>query len=687
MEYPPTRRDDTVDEYHGTRVADPYRWLEAMDSSETLEWVDAQNEITSAHLDSIPGRTEIRARFEQLWNYPRESVPTRRGDWYFYTYNDGLQSQPVLCKRPVAGGEPQIVLDPNAMSADGTLAVMTMSFSHDGRLLAYSIAEAGSDWQMARVVDTVTGEHLPDELRRIKFTTMAWTPDDTGFYYARFPDPDEFPDAPPSTNQRVHLHRLGEDQSRDELIYERPDAPDLGFEPVITDDDELLVLHVWQGTDTRNRLYYRRTDSTEEFIRLLDDFDARYQLIGHVDGRLYVLTDRDAPLGKIVAIPLDRPSVANWRDIIAEGADALEFAAIAGGHIVTAALRNASHAVFVYTLAGDLVEEIGLPALGAITEYAGKAGQSEFFLGFQSFVHPPTVFRYDLDVHALEPVAGSEAGVDPDRFITDQTWVESPDGTKFPMFITRRADVDLDGSVPTILFGYGGFDISMTPMYAPDRLGFVDAGGIFALANLRGGGEYGRNWHEAGMFANKQNVFDDFIAAGEHLITSGYTSSEHLGIYGRSNGGLLVTACVQQRPDLFGAAVAMVPVTDMLRYHRFTAGRYWTAEWGSADDGIEQFEYLYAYSPLHNAKPADYPPILVTTGDSDDRVVPLHSYKFIAALQAVAGDSGPALLRVDRRAGHGLGKPIPKLIDEAADIYAFFLYHLRQAAGAPSISS
>jgi prolyl oligopeptidase len=677
VEYPPTRRDDTVDNYHGTRVADPYRWLEAMDSPETLEWVDAQNEITFAHLGSIPARHEIRDRIEQLWNFPRKSVPIRRGDWYFYTYNDGLQSQPILYKRPVAGGEPRVVLDPNAMSADGTVAMMTMSYTHDGRLLAYTVAEAGSDWQTARVLDTVTGEHLPDELRHIKFTAMAWAPDETGFYYARFPDPDEFPDSPPSTNQRVHLHRLGEDQSLDELIYERPDAPDLGFQPVVTDDDELLVLHVWQGTDTRNRLYYRHTHSTEEFITLLDDFDARYQLIGHVDGWLYVLTDRDAPLGKIAAIPLDRPSVENWHDVIAEGADALEFAAIAGGHIVTGALRNASHAVAVHTLAGDMVEEISLPALGAITEFAGKPGQSEFFLGFQSFVHPPTVLRYDLDEHTLEPVVESEARVDPDQFITDQIWVESPDGTKFPMFITRRVDVDLDGSAPTILFGYGGFDISMTPAYAPDRLGFVEAGGIFALANLRGGGEYGRKWHEAGMFANKQNVFDDFIAAGEHLITAGYTSSEHLGIYGRSNGGLLVTACLQQRPDLFGAAVAMVPVTDMLRYHRFTAGRYWTAEWGSADDGSEQFEYLYAYSPLHNLEPADYPPILVTTGDSDDRVVPLHSYKFIAAVQAVAGDSGPALLRVDRRAGHGLGKPIPKLIDEAADIYAFFLHHLR----------
>jgi prolyl oligopeptidase len=562
------------------------------------------------------------------------------------------------------------------MSDDGTVALMGLSFTHDGRLLAYTVAEAGSDWQIGRVLDTETGEHLPDELHHIKFTTLAWAPDESGLYYARFPDPVELPEAPPSTNQRVCFHRLGNDQRVDELVYARPDAPDLGFQPVITDDDELLVLHVWQGTDTRNRLYYRSAHGTGEFVRLLDDFDARYQLVGHVDGWLYLLTDRGAPLGKVIAVPLDHPSPENWRDVISEGDDALEFAALAGGHIVSGALRNASHVVAVWALDGGLVEELELPTLGAITELAAKPDQTELFLSFQSFAYPPTVLRYDLETHSLEPVAASAPRVDPDQFITEQIWAESPDGTRIPMFVTRRADLELDGGTPTILFGYGGFDISMTPIYAPDRLGFVEAGGIFALANLRGGGEFGRKWHEAGMFDHKQNVFDDFVAAAGHLISAGYTSADHLGIYGRSNGGLLVTASLVQHPDLFGAAVAMVPVTDMIRYHRFTAGRYWTAEWGSADDGPEEFGWLYAYSPLHNVKPADYPPTLITTGDTDDRVVPLHAYKFIATLQTAVGDSGPALLRVDRRAGHGLGKPIFKLIDEAADIYAFFLHHL-----------
>ncbi|MDJ0952133.1 MAG: prolyl oligopeptidase family serine peptidase [Acidimicrobiia bacterium] len=676
VQYPETKRGDVVDVYHGTAVPDPYRWLEDMDSPKTLEWVDAQNALTAAHLDSIPRREQIRARFEELWNFPRQSAPMRRGDWYFYTRNDGLQPQPVLYREPVTGGDAQVVLDPNELAADGTIAAMTLSFTKDGSRLAYTLAEAGSDWQTARVLDVTTGEHLPDELHRIKFTTLAWTPAADAFYYARFPEPEEYPDAPPSTHQQVFLHRLGTPQREDELVYSRPDSPDLGFQPFVTDDEELLVLHVWQGTDTRNRLYYRRLGEGGDFVRLLDDFDAKYQLIGHDQGRLYVLTDRAAPHGKVVAIPLDDPAVGNWDEIVPESGDTLEFGAMVGGKLVTGSLRNASHVVAIWELDGTPCGEVDLPALGTVTEFAGKPHHREFFLGFESFVLPPTVLRYVLDTDEVEHMATSSGGVAPEDFVTTQTWAESSDGTAIPIFVTHRADLVPDGGTPTILFGYGGFDIPMTPMYAPDRLGFIEAGGIFAVANLRGGGEYGHDWHAAGMFGNKQNVFDDFVAAGEHLIAAGYTSAANLGIYGRSNGGLLVTACLLQRPELFGAVVGMVPVTDMLRYHRFTAGRYWTAEYGNAEEDPEHFDFLFEYSPLHNVVPADYPPTLITTGDSDDRVVPLHSYKFIAELQSAVGDSGPALLRVDRRAGHGLGKPTAKLIDEAADIYAFFLHHL-----------
>ncbi|MDX2343650.1 MAG: prolyl oligopeptidase family serine peptidase [Acidimicrobiia bacterium] len=676
IEYPMSRRDDDVDIYHGTLVSDPYRWLEEIDSAETQVWVGAQNELTFAYLDTIPQRDELRDRFRQLWDFPRESAPVRRGDWYFYSHNDGLQAQPTLYKRAVAGGEATVVLDPNTLSEDGTVAMMTQSFTKDGRLLAYSVAEAGSDWQVGRILDTETGEHLDDELHWIKFTPFAWAPDGESLYYSRYPAPDEFPNEPPSTHHRVFLHRLGTDQELDHLVYERSDAPDLGFNPLLTDDAELLALHVWQGTDTRNRLYYRRLDSDGEFVRLLDGFDAKYHLVGHRAGSLYLITDLDAPRGRLIAIDLDNPGREHWREVVPEGQDTMEFATIVADSLVTGFLHNAHHVVAIYDLDGGHIRDLELPAMGTVTEMSGKPSHRELFIGFQSFVHPPTVLRYDFDDDTLERVAESSVSIDPDSFTTSQTWAESLDGTPIPMFVTHRSDLILDGTAPTILYGYGGFDISMTPLYAPDRLGFIEAGGVFAVANLRGGGEFGQQWHRAGMLDKKQNVFDDFIAAAEHLITAGYTSSRNLGIYGRSNGGLLVAACLLQRPDLFGAVVGMVPVTDMLRYQNFTAGRYWIPEYGDATAGYEAFDFLFEYSPLHNVNSGVYPPTLITTGDSDDRVVPLHSYKFIAELQTAVGESGPALLRVDQRAGHGLGKPIAKLIDEAADIYAFFLHHL-----------
>ncbi len=676
VEYPVSRRSDDADSYHGTLVSDPYRWLEEMDSAETNSWVDAQNELTSAHLDAIPGRDAIRDRFQELWDFPRQSAPVRRGDWYFYSHNDGLEAQPTLYKRHVGGGDATVVLDPNTLSADGTVAIVTQSFTSDGRLLAYSVAEAGSDWQVARVMEIETGHQHDDELDWIKFTSLTWTPDGESFYYSRYPSPGEFPDAPTSTHHRVYLHRLGTDQAADELVYERPDAPDLGFQPLVTDDDELLILHVWQGTDTRNRLYYRRLDDEGEFVRLLDDFDAKYHVVGHHAGWLYLLTDLDAPRGRLVAIELDNPDRGNWREILPEGTDTLEFATVVADRLVTGSLHDANHVVTLYDMDGVHLRNLELPTMGTVTQLTGRPSHRELFIGFQSFVHPPTVLRYDFDDDTLEMFTKSETSVNPAEFSTTQIWTESLDGTAIPMFVTHRSDLVLDGSAPTILYGYGGFDISMTPLYAPDQLGFVEAGGVFAVANLRGGGEYGQDWHRAGMFEKKQNVFDDFVAAGEHLITAGYTSSQNLGIYGRSNGGLLVAACLLQRPDLFGAVVGMVPVTDMLRYHRFTAGRYWTAEYGDAEERYDHFDFLIEYSPVHNVKPGSYPPTLITTGDTDDRVVPLHSYKLIAELQAAVGESGPALLRVDRRAGHGLGKPTAKLIDEAADIYAFFLHHL-----------
>jgi prolyl oligopeptidase len=664
------------DDFHGTAVADPYRWLEEMDSSRTRDWVDAQNALTTSLLDSSGRRDGLQRRMKELWDFPRQTAPVRPGDWYFYSRNDGLQPQPILYRRPVDGDGELVVLDPNGLSADGTVAVMTQSFTSDGRLLAYSLAEAGSDWQTAHVLDTGTGEVLDDVVRWIKFTPLAWNPSGDAFYYSRYPAPGEMPDAPPSTHHRVYLHRLGTDQSEDELAYARPDAPDLGFLPVITDDDELLVLHGWEGTDTRNRLYYRRLNSQEAFVRLLDDFDAKYQVVGHHDGRLLVLTDWEAPRGSIVAIDLENPARSNWETLVVETEDTLEFASIVAGRLVVGRLRHAHHVVSIYEMNGAVIRELDLPGVGTVTEMAGKPWHRELFIGFQTFVQPPAVLRYDFDTDQLGHFAGPATSIDPDAFVTKQVWAESRDGTPIPVFLIHRNDFEPTGNAPTILYGYGGFDINMTPLYAPDRIAFIEAGGVFAVANLRGGGEYGQDWHHAGMLENKQNVFDDFVGVAEHLIASGVTASENLGIYGRSNGGLLVTACLLQRPDLFGAVVGMVPVTDMLRYHRFTAGRYWTPEYGNAEADSEHFEFLKEYSPLHNVAAAEYPPTLITTGDTDDRVVPLHAYKFVAAMQQVVGDAGPVLLRVDTRAGHGLGKPTGKVIDEAADIYAFFMQHL-----------
>lgn len=676
VDYPESPRTDVVDVYHGVPVPDPYRWLEDMESPATLAWVDAQNELTFSHMAANEYREPLRRRIEQLWNFPRQSAPVRRGDWYFYSRNEGLQAQPVLYKQAVAGGDESVILDPNAISADGTVAVMTQSFTDDGSLLAYSLAEAGSDWQTAHVLDTKSGATAADELHWIKFTPFAWTPDQDAFYYSRYPAPGEMPNVPPSTHQRVFLHRLGTDQSEDLLVYERPDAPDLGFIPVVTEDNELLVLHVWEGTDTRNRLYYRPLASSGPFVQLLDDFDAKYEVIGHDAGSLYVLTDLQAPRGRIIEIDLESPDRSNWRTIVPEVTGTLQFASIVAGRLMVGRLVDAHHVLAVYALDGTYLRELELPAMGTVTEFAGKALHQELFIGFQSFVHSPAVLRYDCDSDELEVFTEPVAREDSDSLVTRQIWAESNDGTPIPIFLIHRRELETGSNPPTVLYGYGGFDISMTPLYSPDRIGFIESGGVFAVANLRGGGEYGRDWHRAGMLGDKQNVFDDFICAAEHLVESGLTIPANLGIHGRSNGGLLVTACLLQRPDLFGAVVGMVPVTDMLRYHHFTAGRYWTPEYGNAEENADHFRFLIEYSPLHNVSPAMYPPTLITTGDTDDRVVPLHSYKFVAALQQAAGVSGPVLLRVDKRAGHGLGKPTAMVIEEAADIYAFFLHHL-----------
>ena len=674
--YPHTRQDDTVEDFHGTRVADPYRWLEDPESEETRAWVEAQNEVTFAHLRGLNGRQALRDRMEQLWNFPRWTAPIRRGDRLFFTKNDGLQNQPVLYRQDGLNGDPVVLLDPNTLTDDGTAALVASSPSDDGRLLALSIAESGSDWQTISIIDTDDGRPHADRLENVKFTSIAWLPDGSGFFYSRYPTGDEIPDAPPSTHHRVYLHQVGTSQDHDELIYARPDAPDLGFMPFVTDDGAYLVLHVWEGTDSRNRIYYRPLDSKGEFVRLLDDLDARYEFVEYINGRLVFLTDLDAPLGRVIGIDPSNPHRRDWKEIIPEGEDAVAHVALIGSRLITLSLHHAHHRLQIHELNGVLVDQPELPGLGSVVELTGGPSDPDLFVGYQSFTQPPTVLRYLIDGDGFQ-TQWTSSTEDPDRFITRQTFATSPDGTRIPMFLVSLSELVPGGRTPTILYGYGGFDISLTPTYQPARLAFLEQGGLFAVANLRGGAEYGQKWHQAGMLENKQNVFDDFIACAEHLINEGMTSSEHLGILGGSNGGLLVSAVELQRPDLFGAVVPMVPVTDMLRYHLFTAGRYWTSEYGNGHEDPDHFSFLMEYSPIHNVtEGTEYPPTLITTADTDDRVVPMHSSKLAATMQQTAAATNPVYLRVETRAGHGLGKPTSKLIEEAADIYGFFLHHL-----------
>lgn len=684
--YPSARRDDVTDLYHGTPIADPYRWLEDPHSDETAAFVAAQNALSQAYLAAIPERPRFHQRLTELWNFPRFGAPIHRGGLYFYAYNDGLQNQPVLMVATDLAAAGRVLLDPNTLSDDGTVAVTTLAPSRDGRLLAYGLSVSGSDWQEIAVRDVATGQDTGDLIRWCKFSSVAWLPDGTGFYYARYPSPAELADGPlagepAGTHQRVYYHRLGDDQAADTLIYARPDSRDLGFHPEVTPDGRYLVLTVWQGTDHRNRIFYRRLNAAapganDDFIRLLDEMDARYDFLGNDGATFTFLTDHRAPNGRVIAIDLADPAPDRWREIVGEQDGALDFGRLSGDGLILVRLDNARHRVERRALTGELLGDIPLPDLGQVLELQAEQDDPECYLLFTSFLYPPTVIGHDARTGATAVVWQPQVAFNAAEFETSQIVATSRDGTRVPIFVVKRRGLSLDGGRPTILYGYGGFNLNQLPLFTPARVLWLEQGGVFALATLRGGQEFGETWHAAGMLGNKQNVFDDFIAAAEHLIANGYTNSDHLAIEGRSNGGLLTAACLLQRPDLYGAVHSAVPVIDMLRYHRFTAGRYWTPEYGNAEENAEHFAFLHAYSPLHNVRPGvAYPPLIITTADTDDRVVPMHSLKFAATLQAAAGyafdPTRPILLRVETRAGHGLGKPTAKLIEEAADVYAF----------------
>ncbi|MBN1845612.1 MAG: S9 family peptidase [Sedimentisphaerales bacterium] len=669
--YPAARQDDVIDTFFGAEVADPYRWLEDAESPETLAWVTAQNERTRRYLDS-PLRRQVAQRLTALWNYPRYSAPYRRGGRYFFWKNDGLQNQAVLYMQESLASPPREVINPNRFSADGTVAIATSQLSRDGRLLAYGLSAGGSDWQEVRIRRVDSGREYPEILRWCKFTSIAWAPDGAGFFYDRFPEPNSVPPEDRNNYNRVYWHALGTDPGRDRLVYERPDQKEWGFSPFLTEDGQFLLLHIYHGTETRNRIYYRPVDASGPFVRLLDAADARYEFIGNIDSLFFFQTDRDAPRGRIIAIDLNRPAPQDWLDILPQQEQVMDFTALINRRLVVGWMQDVQHRLGVYRWDGTFIRDIPLPAPGTVAGLSGKATDTEMFFTFTSFLYPPTIYRYDFLDESLTVFRRPEVDFDPAPYRTHQVFYTSKDGTRVPMFLTHGRDLPLDGSHPVLLTGYGGFNISRRPYFSVSHALWLQRGGVLALANLRGGGEYGEQWHRAGMLDKKQNVFDDFIAAAEWLIAQGYTNPQRLAISGGSNGGLLVAACMIQRPQLYGAVVCQVPVIDMLRYHRFTVGRYWVPEYGNAENSPEEFGYLHAYSPLHTVPP-DFanPPVLVTSADTDDRVAPLHAKKFVATVQQKSTGAEPIFLRIETRAGHGGGKPTAKRIEEAADIYTF----------------
>jgi prolyl oligopeptidase len=684
LQYPDTRKSAQTDDYFGAAVADPYRWLEDDNSAETAAWVAAQNKVTFAYLAGIPARERLRQRLTELWNYERYGSPKREGAAYVFSKNDGLQNQPVIYKARTLDATPEVLLDPNTLSADGTVALGAAAFSDDGRLMAYAVATSGSDWHEWRVRDVATATDRADVIKWSKFSGAAWKKDGSGFYYARFDAPkagDEL--SAVNKNQKVYFHELGAAQDADVLVYQRPDKPDWGFNPEVTDDGKYLLLYQSEGTERENRIFVQdlaKPGSTLE--PFLDAFDASYQIVGNDGATFYVLTDKDASRGRLVAINRASPAPASWKTLIGEGPnrDVLGSVAMLGSRFVASWQVDAHEKLRVYGLNGAPEREIALPTIGSVS-FSSRRRDTEGFYSFTSFTYPTTVFRYDPVTGASTVFKRPTVKFSPDAYETTQVFYPSKDGTKIPMFITARKGLAKNGANPTLLYAYGGFNISLTPAFRPDTIAWLEMGGVYAVPNLRGGGEYGKAWHDGGRLAVKQNVFDDFIAAAEYLIAQKYTSTPKLAMSGGSNGGLLVGACMTQRPDLFGAALPAVGVMDMLRFHKFTIGWAWKSDYGSSETK-EGFATLIKYSPLHNLKPGTaYPPTLITTADHDDRVVPAHSFKFAAALQAAQKGPNPVLIRIETKAGHGAGKPTSKQIEERADVFAFLVKTLGMSVG------
>ena len=673
IEYPEARRGDVVDDYHGTTVADPYRWMEDIDSAETRRWVEAQVELFESYIGHNPARKRIQDRLTQLWDYEKFGIPFEEGGRYFYSYNSGLQNQNVYYSTESLGGDARVLIDPNTFSEDGTVALAGLSPNKEGSRLAYAVSDAGSDWMVWKVRDVESGEDLDDVVRWSKFSGAEWTPDGDGFFYGRFPEPEEGDDLKAANYfAKLYYHELGTPQEEDRLVWEDPEHKDWRADASVTDDGEYLLFTIGRGTDDKYRVLYRPlADEGAEPKHLVGDFDADYTFIDNDGPRLFFRTDKDAPLGKVIAINVNHPEPEHWETIIPEAEETLLGANRIGGHLFAQYLKDAKSQVKVFDLAGAFEREVEFPEIGTASGFDGDRDSTETFYAFSSFTRPTTIYRYDLASGESSVYKRPEVGFDPDDYTTEQVFYESKDGTKVPMFLSYKKGTEFGPETPTLLYGYGGFNIPLTPSFSVGRLVWMELGGVYAVPNLRGGGEYGEAWHKAGTKQRKQNVFDDFIAAAEYLIEEGKTSTPKLAIQGRSNGGLLVGACMTQRPDLFGACLPGVGVLDMLRFHTFTIGWAWTDDYGSSEVPGE-FEALYAYSPYHRVEQgACYPPTLIVTADHDDRVYPAHSFKFAAAMQEAQGCDNPILIRIETRAGHGAGKPTAKIIEEIADEMAF----------------
>ncbi|MBT8493172.1 MAG: prolyl oligopeptidase family serine peptidase [Deltaproteobacteria bacterium] len=684
LTYPQSRREKVVDDYHGTKVEDPYRWLEDDNADEVKAWVEKQNQVTFGYLDKIPAREQLNKRLTKLWDYEKYGTPKRVADRYFFSKNDGLQNQSVLYWTTSLDADPKVLLDPNKLSKDGTVALRGYAISEDGKYIAYGLAAAGSDWNKWKIREIETGKDLAETLEWIKFSGASWTHDNKGFYYSRYPEPrkgDKLKGA--NFNQALYYHRIGTPQSKDKLIYRRPDHPKWGFGAQVSEDGRYLIVSVWKGTGEKNLVFYRdlkrrarRGRNGEALKELISDWKAEFSFIGNDGPVFWFKTDESAPRRRVIAIDTRKPTKRRWSELIPESKDTLTSVDVVGKRFFADYLVDASTRIRMYSFKGKSLGEVKLPGIGSASGFGGKKDYMETFYYYTSFNAPGSVYRYDIASGKSTLFKAPKVDFDPSRYVTEQVFYKSKDGTRVPMFISYKKGLKKNGKNPTLLYGYGGFNISLTPYFSVTNLVWMERGGIYAVPNLRGGGEYGREWHEAGIKNNKQNVFDDFIAAAEWLIANGYTSTPRLAISGGSNGGLLVGATMTQRPDLFGAAVPRVGVLDMLRFHKFTIGWAWIDDYGSSDEP-KGFQYLYKYSPYHNLEQGTrYPSTLITTGDHDDRVVPAHSFKFAAALQQAHKGKNPVLIRIQTKAGHGAGKPTKMIIKESADVLAFLAHEL-----------